>query len=143
MASLTAANAVITLVIPNLFASPQQLHGFSADNVYDMADQQVVETAMGVDGHLSGGFVFNPVDQTFVLQADSASNQLFEQWAAAQAKIKDVYPANGQTTLKSTGRKYVATRGFLVSLPPMPGAARILQPRRYTVRWESVQSQPV
>jgi len=142
MASITAANAVVTLSIPNLFPSPQQLRGFSADNVYEMADQQVVETAMGVDGVLSGGFVYNPVDQTFVLQADSASNAFFEAWAAAQTKLRDVYIANGQTTLVSVNRKYVSTRGFLVSLPPMPAAARVLQPRRYTVRWQSVLSAP-
>lgn len=142
MSSLTAANAVITMRIANLFNVPQQLQGFSADNVYELADQQVVETAMGVDGILSGGFVFNPVDQTFVLQADSASNAIFEAWAAAQVTAKDVYIANGQTVLPSLRRQYVSTRGFLTSLPPMPSAGRILAPRRYVVRWQSVLSVP-
>ena len=142
MSTITSANAVITLSIAGLFPTPQQLKGFSADNVYDMADQQIVETAMGVDGVLSGGFVFNPVDQTFVLQADSASNAMFEAWAAAQQQIKDAYVANGQTTLPSVGRTYFATKGFLISFPPMPAAGRILQPRRYTIRWQSVRGAP-
>lgn len=142
MASLTAANAVITLAVANLFSVPRQLQGFAADNVYEAADQQVVETAMGVDGLLSGGFVFNPVDQTFVLQADSASNAIFEQWAAAQVRAKDVYVANGQTVLPSLRRQYVSTRGFLISLPPIPSAGRILGARRYLIRWQSVLSVP-
>lgn len=142
MSSLTAANAVITLAVANLFPTPVQLQGFAADNIYDMDNVDQVETAMGVDGILSGGFVFNPVNQTFVLQADSPSIAFFETWAATQKQAKDVYTANGSTTLPSVGRSYVSTKGFLISLPPMPAAAKILQPRRFAIRWESVQSVP-
>lgn len=142
MASLTSANAIITITIPGLFNTPQQLQGFSADNVYDMAVQEVVQTAMGVDGILSGGFVFNPVEQTFDLQADSNSNNIFELWAATQKQIKDVLTANGATTLPSVGKSYIATKGFLISLPPAPAAAKILQPRRYMIRWESILAVP-
>ncbi|HEY0120653.1 MAG TPA: hypothetical protein VGC14_02640 [Rhizobium sp.] len=143
MASITSANAIITLTIPDLYNTPVQLQGFSADNIYDMAVQEVVQTAMGVDGILSGGFVFNPVEQTFDLQADSSSNTIFETWAATQKQIKDVLVANGETTLPSVGRSYVSTKGFLISLPPAPAAGRTLQPRRYVIRWESVLAVPV
>lgn len=140
--SLTAANAIITITIPGLFNTPQQLQGFSADNVYDMAVQEVVQTAMGVDGILSGGFVFNPVEQTFDLQADSLSNDIFEIWAANQAQQKDVFTANGETTLPSLSKSYVSTKGFLISLPPAPAAGKILQARRYMIRWQSILAVP-
>lgn len=143
MSSITSANAIVTITIPGLFNTPQQLQGFSADNIYDVDSLDVVETAMGVDGKLSGGFVYNPVNQTFTLQADSASNAIFETWAATQKQIKDVYTANGSTTLPSVGKSYIQTKGFLVSLPPMPSAAKILQPRKYVIRWESSQAVPV
>lgn len=142
MSTLTAANAVITLTVPNLFPAPVQLQGFSADNVYDVDVQEVVETAMGVDGILSGGFVYNPINQTFVLQADSPSIAFFETWAATQAQVKDVYTAMGNTVLPAVGRSYVSVKGFLVSLPPLPAAAKILQPRRFLIRWQSIQSVP-
>ncbi|RWH57849.1 MAG: hypothetical protein EOQ81_14795 [Mesorhizobium sp.] len=132
MSSLTAANAVITLAVANLFPTPFQLQGFSADNIYDLDSVDQVETAMGVDGILSGGFVYNPINQTFVLQADSPSIAFFETWAATQVQAKDVYTANGSTTLPSLGRSYISTKGFLVSL----------QPRRFAIRWQSVQSVP-
>lgn len=138
MASLTSANAIITITIPGLYNSPQQLQGFAADNVYDMASLEVTQTAMGVDGYLSGGMVFNPIEQTFDLQADSASNAIFEFWAASQIQSKDVYVANGVTTLPSLSKSYISTRGFLISLPPAPAAAKILQPRRYMIRWQSI-----
>lgn len=142
MSTLTSANAVITLTINGLFSTPQQLQGFAADNIYDVDTQEIVETAMGVDGLLSGGFVFNPVNQTFTMQADSASNAIFEVWAATQAQIKDVLTANGRTTLPSLGKSYVMTKGFLSSLPPLPSAGKILQPRKYAIRWQSVLAIP-
>lgn len=141
--TLTSANAVITLSISGIFSAPQQLKGFSTDNIYEMADQVVTETQMGVDGRLSGGFVFNPTQQTFTLQADSPSNTIFETWAAKQRTQRDAYYADGLTVLPSTGEQYVCARGFLKSYPPMPSAAKILQPRKYVIEWESVLAVPV
>ncbi|MGJ2639712.1 phage tail fiber protein [Salmonella enterica subsp. enterica serovar Paratyphi A] len=143
MSSITAANAIIMLTIPGLFPVPQRIQGFSADNIYDAAEQEVVETAMGVDGLLSGGFVFTPVEQIFSLQADSVSNFIFEQWTVARINNRDVFTANGQTTLTSVNRTYVSTKGYLVNKSPLPTAARILQPRRYMIRWERVTANPI
>lgn len=140
--TLTAANSVITLSIAGLFSAPQQLQGFSADNIFEIGDQTVTEVLMGVDGRLSGGFVFNAIEQTFDLQADSPSNSIFETWAAQQARNRDTYVATGVVTLKSVGTKYSLTRGFLGTLPPLPSAAKILQPRKYLIHWESVQAVP-
>ncbi|MGA1801484.1 phage tail fiber protein [Rhizobium sp. HT1-10] len=66
MASITSANAIITLTIPGLFNTPVQLQGFSADNIYESEVQEIAETSMGVDGKLSAGYVFNPINQTFM-----------------------------------------------------------------------------
>jgi len=136
--TLTAANAVITLAVPGLFPVPQQLHGFSADNVYESPGVDVNETAMGVDGYLSAGFVFNHIEQTFTLQADSLSNDMFEQWDATMRQVRDTYFAEGTTTLPSLQRRFVSQRGVLVNLPKFPTANKITQPRRYTIRWQSV-----
>ena len=141
--TITSANAVITLSISGIFSAPQQLQGFSTDNIYEAGDQVVTETMMGVDGRLSGGFVFTPTQQTFTLQADSPSNGIFETWAAQQRSQKDAYYASGRTLLPSTGEEYICTRGFLISYPPMPTAAKVLQPRKYVIQWESVLAVPV
>ena len=143
MASLTSANAIITLSVPGVFTTPVRLQGFSADNIYDTPETETVQTAMGVDGRLSGGFVFNPVDQTFTIQADSETNAFFETWAARMNTQKDVYVAEGTTRLLSVNTSYVMRRGFLVNAHLVPAAARILQPRRYTLRWERVTATPI
>jgi len=140
--SLTAADAVIMLTIPGLFSTPQQLQGFSADNVYDMGPQTIAQTAMGVDGVLSAGFVFNPVDQTITLQADSLSNDLFDTWAAASQAGKAIFRCTGTTTLKALGKTFVQSNGVLLSYPPLPSAAKILQPRRFQIQWQSIISNP-
>lgn len=143
MTSITAANAIIMLTIPGLFPVPQRIQGFSAENVYDAADREVAETAMGVDGKLSAGFVFTPVDQNFTLMADSESAFIFEQWDLQMRNNRDVFPANGETTLLSVNRKYVSTRGFLVTTSPLATAARTLQPRKFMIRWQSVTPNPI
>jgi hypothetical protein len=142
MATLTAANAVLIITIPGLFNQPQVLQGFAADDIYDVDQIDMTEVVMGVDGILSGGFVFVPIKQTIALQPDSASNAIFESWAAAQTQIKDAYIANGRTTLQSVNRAYVSTKGFLTGHTPVPSAGKLLKPRKYTITWQSVVSVP-
>lgn len=143
MSSITSANAVITISVTGIFSTPFQLQGFSADNIYDTPETELVQTAMGVDGRLSGGFVFNPLDQSFSVQADSETNDFFETWASRMNTRKDVYVAEGNTRLISVGKSYTMKRGFLVNAHQMPSAGRILQPRRYTIRWERVTANPI
>lgn len=142
MASITSANSIVMFSIPGLFDVPQQIQGFSADNIYTQDTLEVTQTSMGVDGKLSGGFVFSAVQQTFTLQADSASNSIFDTWAQNQRLLKDVYTAQGRITLPSLGLVYIHTKGFLVSYPPLPSASKTLQPRAYQIQWESVVPQP-
>lgn len=142
MATLTSANAVITLTIPGIFSTPQQLQQFAVDDVADVDTLTIAETLMGVDGFLSGGFVFNSVKYTFTLQADSPSCFIFDQWKNAQATLLDTFPANGGLLLKSLGTKWTWTRGFLVDYSPAPNIKKILQPRKFGVVWQRVFPQP-
>lgn len=138
MASITSANAVIMLQITNLFTVPQNIQGFSADDVYSVDAIDPVITSMGIDGWLSGGWTYQPVKQSIVLQADSPSNAIFDAWANAQYIAQDVYVANAVVTLKSLGTEWIMTRGFLTSYPPAPDAGQSLKPRKYTITWNAV-----
>lgn len=138
MASITGATSTIALSIPGLFPAPQLLKGFEADNVFDTEPIDSAEFYMGVDGKLSAGFVFVPVRQTFMLQADSASNQLFDLWWTTMQQTKDVLFASGIVTLTAIGTKWAMNNGILTSFPPMPAVKKLLQPRHYTVTWESI-----
>lgn len=142
MATLTAANAVITLTIPGLFSTPQQLQGFGVDDVADVEQLTIAEVLMGVDGKQSGGFVNNPVKYTYTLQADSASVFVFDQWRLAQKAQQDTFPANGLLILKSLGTKWNWTRGFMTDMSPAPNVKKILQARKFSISWESMTPQP-
>ena len=58
MGDISAANATLMFTVPGLFPVPVQVQGFGPDDVYSLDDIELVETQMGVDGVLSGGFVW-------------------------------------------------------------------------------------
>lgn len=142
MGKITAADAVVMLSIPPIFTTPQQLQGFAADDVYDVPTIKSVETVMGVDGVLSAGFVYVPVIQEITLQADSASNAIFDQWWAQMQAAKDVYTAQGLIRLPAISSKFIQTDGYLTGYKPAPGAKKLLQPRKYEITWNSIVPQP-
>lgn len=140
--SITSANAVLALSQATLFPTPVQLQQFAADDIYDMAAVQVVEELMGVDGVLSFGFVFVARVQNITLQADSLSNSFFDTIAQQQIAAKDVYPLNGIIRLPGIGTQFTMSNGALRNYSPAPDAKRVLQPRRYTIVWNSVAPGP-
>jgi len=138
MGSITSANAVLMLSITSLFPAPQQLQGFAADDIFSTEDIQVTEPVMGVDGKLSAGFVNMPVPMSIALQADSISNAIFDQWAAASKVLQDVYFAQMSVVFPSLNKKWTCSNGTLTRYKPMADAAKVLQPRRFGIVWETV-----
>lgn len=143
MATLTNANSSIQLSIAGLFSVPTKLQGYAADDVFSADPLNSSELAMGVDGKLSAGFVFVPVKWSITLQADSASNDIFDQWYAQQQTAKDLFEASGIVLLPTINRKWTMRKGFLTDYPPMPDGRKILQPRKYGITWESISPAPV
>jgi hypothetical protein len=138
MGSITSANAVLTLSQPILFPAPQRIQGFSADDIYDMASVRTVETSLGVDGVLSGGFVFAERIQTITLQADSLSNSFFDTIIAQQEGTLTVFEIDGVIILPAISTKFSMVNGFLTGYTPAPAAKKTLQPRRYEITWNRV-----
>ncbi len=141
--TITAANAVIMLSVSGLFDAPVQLQGFSADDVFSTEAVENAEVIMGVDGVLSGGFIYNPVKWDITLQADSDSNDLFETWHSNNAPPNDIFTGDATVILKSIGKAYTLTRGFLMNYPSMPDAKKVLQPRKYGLVWNKIEPAPL
>jgi hypothetical protein len=153
--TITGATAIFTLTIAppasllalggvsaTLFATPQQLQGFAADDVFTVQPLPSVETLMGVDGVQSAGFVFVSVRQAIALQADSASNLVFDLWWNAMQTSKDAYVAQGVVSLPTIQSQWNLVNGALTSWHPIPDAKKLLQPRRYEITWQAVQIAP-
>jgi len=140
--NITAANAAIFITAPDVFAAPFQLQGFSADNIYDTDAIEPVETLMGVDGILSGGYTPKPIDQVFMVQADSSTIDFFEAVQSWQQTNLGVEVLSGTTLLLGPQKLYSMPKGFLTAYQPLPPAHKILQPRRFTIRWQGVFPAP-
>jgi hypothetical protein len=141
--SITAANALITLAVESVFPNAVQIQGFAADDLFDAEDMEIVETLMGVDGYLSAGYVNVPFNMNISLQADSLSNFLFDQWFAAQRAAQDVFAADGEIVLPSIGTSTILSNGYLVKYKPVADAKKLLQPRKYMIRFNSNQPIPL
>jgi hypothetical protein len=140
--SITSANSVLMISIKPLFTTPQQLQGFAADDIFDIPAIQSVETMMGVDGVLSGGFVFVKIPWDVTFQADSASNAIFDLWWTTQQQESEVFTANGFILLPGVATKFTLTKGFLESYKPAPAGKKVLQPRRHQLVFESIAPAP-
>lgn len=141
--TLTAANCVITLGITGIFTVPQQLQGFEVDDIFSMGSVKSVETKMGVDGKLSGGWVPTEKPMGYTLQADSDSNDLFEAWWQTQEATKETLIGFGVISIPSLGKSFALTQGFLGDYTPIPDAKKIMQSRKYSIIWGSVLGSPI
>lgn len=142
MPTLTAANAVIFLGINVIFPNAVQIQQFATDDVSETQPIPSAETLMGVDGYLSGGFVYVAVPWTIALQADSPSNSIFDTWWQQQQLNRDMYWAFGTVSFPSLGTKFQMNRGALVEYIPMPNLKKLAQPRRYRINWNSIVPTP-
>lgn len=140
--NITAANATIFITAPDVFGAPQQLQGFSTDNIYDSDAIEPVETMMGVDGVLSGGYTPKAVDQVFMIQSDSATIDFFEGIQSWQQQNLGVEVLSGTTLLLGPQKFYTMPKGFLVAYQALPPAHKVLQARRFTIRWQNVYASP-
>lgn len=143
MATLTAANSVITIGVTSLFPVAQQLQGFAVDDVFTSEAVTTVETMMGVDNILSAGWVATSKKLTFALQADSPSNVVFDTLWSAQEVAQEVFILFGEITLPAIGRAFTLQRGFMTSYMPMPDAKKLLQPRKFTIEWQRILPAPI
>lgn len=142
MGDISAANAIMVFTVPGLFNVPVQIQGFGPDDVYSLDDIELVETSMGVDGRLSGGFVWKEQPMGVTLQADSESNDFFDDWQTNQMAGLRSYTANGVLTLPAISKKLIMTKGFLGTYK-LPDGKRTLTPRRYRLKWEKVVPFPI
>lgn len=138
---ITGANASLTLTIPGLFNTPVTISGFAADDIYDLDEIDPVEVLMGADGLQSGGFTWKSQPQTITLQADSPSGAFFDTWQNNQKAGVRVYNCNGVIKVPAVGLKFIQTNGMLTGYK-LPGAKKLLTPRRFRITWQDVTPAP-
>lgn len=136
--TITSANSVFTLVVPDVFPVPQNLQGYAVDDAFDTESVELSEALMGVDGLMSAGYTPYITPMTIHLMADSPSIDLFDAWRGAVTAAQEVFFAQATITLTSVGRSYVLNKGVLTNYKPLSDAKKVLQAVSYTIKWEAV-----
>lgn len=143
MTTLTSANSKMSLSVPDVFPVPQAIQGYSTDDAFDTDSVAPNEVLMGVDGKLSGGYTPYPVKLKIVLQADSPSIAVFDQWRQAMDQATDSFVGNLTIVAPSLGKIFTFTRGFLTGATPTPPGKKVFQPQNFEVTFQSVVAAPV
>lgn len=141
--SITSSNAILMLGVKSLFTTPQQIQGFTADDIFDTDDVDTSEIVMGLDGKLSAGYVPVAIKQNYTIMPNSASNSFFESIYASEVAAKEKYWLFGVISLPSISRSYVLTNGIMTGYKPVPDAKKVLQPRKFSITWELVVAAPL
>ena len=69
--NITAADAIIELVIAELYPSGFNLEQFEAQNIFEMGDTDMAEYQRTADGKLLGGFVYGDFCKFAETEAES------------------------------------------------------------------------
>ncbi|WP_233867104.1 phage tail fiber protein [Paraburkholderia adhaesiva] len=138
MSTITSANSAFSLAVTNLYPAPQSIQGYAADDAFSAEAIELAEIVMGVDGHMSGGFIFNPTLLKVAIMPDSPSMPVFENWMTYQRTAREVFYANGSIAVPSISRKYTLLNGILRSGNPIVNAKRVLEYVSYVIAFERI-----
>lgn len=136
--TITAANAVITLSVPDVFDAPFQLQGFMSEDAFDTDDAEPVQSRIGVDGIKSDGFVPFLTLQTFHFQADSETIDNFEIWLAQMKQAREVFRASGSMVIEAIGKQYDMVNGTMTRIKQTPDGKKVLEGQAFQITWGSV-----
>lgn len=141
--TITSANAQLTLSCPDVFATPQTIEQFSTDDAFDTENIAPVEAQMGVDGNASFGFTPYLVKQKIVLQANSPSNDVFDQIRQAMRNSKETFSIGLTLVVPGISKIYNFLNGGLTGDIPVPSGKKVLGPQTYELTFEDVTAAPM
>lgn len=136
--TITSANSSMYLTVPGLYDAPVKIEGFATDVAAQVAQNNPAVTEMGIDGHLSMGWVPTAKELTIGLAADSPSLRIFEDWATLQETTREVIACNIEITIPSINRKIVGLRGCMTTSQTFPNIGQTLQAAQYVFTFESL-----
>ena len=130
--SITSADAIVTLFIPDVFPVPQALEMFAVDSSFISDSVKLAESKLGIDGEMSQGKVPFILPVSISLMPDSPSIDIFNMWANYIRK-QDVVLATLSITLLSTGYVYLLQRGGLTDAKLIPDGKKVLEEQSYKI----------
>lgn len=137
--SITSADAIFILSVPELAIVGHKVEGFSVDKAFSSDNKVYAETLVGVDGKMSAGYTPTKTTMQLSLQADSASRTVFNAILEAMQTAKRIYYMSGTVSIPATSESFTLTKGVIVSGKIIPDSAKMLNPIDYSLDWESIR----
>lgn len=141
--TITSANATLTLACPGVFTTPQAIEQFATDDAFDTENVAPNEAQMGVDGKASFGHTPYLIKQKVVLQANSPSNDVFDQIRQAEDAVDEVMPISMTLVMPSISKIFNFINGALTGDMPTPSGKKVLGPQTYEITFERVTAAPI
>jgi hypothetical protein len=140
MQTITSANSELILVCSQVFAAPQSIEGYATEDAWNVAQFEVAQVRMGVDAHMSAGFVPAVKEMDLMLQADSPSRQVLQRILGVMEATREVvFIDNATLALPGTGEVWEFTKGVITKAPKTPPGKKVLESTTWQITWEDIQ----
>ena len=140
--SITSSNSVFQLSAGTLYPQPVLMKQYTADRAFASEDADIAEVAKGVDNNLYYGWVPRLYVQTIMFAPNSPSVGIFENIVLTEDSLMDKIPLAATIVIPALSRKYTFNNGILSRYTPFPSAARVMEPRGFTITWDTVVPSP-
>lgn len=143
MGDITSANSSFALRVAQVFAVPQLIQGYAADDAFTQEKYQLAETRMGVDGLLSAGFTPSEKRITVNLQPDSTALAAFLRWASACEQAKTSFVGGATILYPSINLGFTLGTLFFTETQGMPSAKRIIDVFSVDLKYQDLTPFPI
>ena len=140
---ITSSDSVLIMIVQDLYPAGIKLEKFSADNIITNESRQSAETRIGVDGKIAAGWIPAIKTVTINLEADSPSLEFIENIIAKQDLNKKLFEISLDITIPSVSKVYSFKKGYIHDVSDMSNLANVLDPREFTIHFESVEIQAI
>ena len=141
--TLTTANSAFTMAARGVFPVPFSFQGYGTDASFAIDNITTGEARMGVDGHLSVGYVPVAKTITFTLEPTSPTIEYLDAVIAVEDAQREKVIFDGTGYLQGTKQKYAMTNGYLMEHTPINAGAKTLQPRTFQFVFEKITPSPI
>lgn len=129
--TITSANSIVLFRCQGVYDNWVRLEGYQVDTALGFSDVTLAETALGVDGRQSIGFVPHETPVTLNFMANSKSVDVMENVYNDFVQNMEVRYCEIQITYPSVKRRQ-SLKGTMVSKSGGTGIARVLDGHSYT-----------
>src|SRR6185312_9704416 len=121
MQTITSANSEFVLKCSKVFTAPQVVEGYATEDAWNVAQFEVAQTRVGVDGRMSAGFVPATKEMDVMFQADGPGRQIFQRILGVMEATREVvFIENATLALPGTGEVWEFTKGVITKAPKTP-----------------------